>query len=1173
MSIIRRTLLLSISCALTVLPAFCQFATNLFLLPDSSASAPSLTALRTDPFTVLSTAPIQPTPFTLLLHPNGQKLYSIARSAQNTVVVLEATNPTVVLRNLNLGQAEAAALTPDGRRLLVAAGALHIVDTTTDTVLAQITGAGNAPTDIATSLDGTRAFVLSPSSQTLSAIDLTTNTVLSQNLPVSTTATGVSVGPDGFVYVSSLNLVQVIDGRTMTVLNRIQLNASPGKLIFTANGQYGLAVNRTPITGSTVLRFDLKERRLEGTIPAAGGVVLDRLVYASANRIYAVSKLQASVYLITNNPLTFSTAQLSGVDPAASVLDVAVSGEIPDSRFLFVTTPGRLYRLELTGNPPIVSGQVEAPQQPGPLVHVHPQTTGTPATVLAFNTEQTIDPGGVFQPLIARVTNSQGRPLAGVNVNFTSSNPGAAFQASSVTTNVEGWAQTTVTGPDGGGAFTVTATAGVGTSGPTGTYTLTVRSNSTGGPNADSLAIVRGQGQMIFEQFLVNDPLTVRFVNAQGQPVSGRPVTFALVAGSGVLTNAAFSGEIFGNPVCNGGTCTATTDDNGLASIGFRGDLLQPGFAYAQQSVRATSGEAQVEFFVTTIQTRLPNGGLAGQPSVERIQPTEGLISGRTGTTLPGAVQIRLVAISGPQAGQPIPNVGLRVTTENQDPLLGPVAACDGDGSVALTDPSGIATCNLRIRGRLGVVRLNVDIGASLSLGGGAINLEVLPGPPAVLRILGGNNQSGNPGQRLAQPMVAQVEDASGNILSGQAVTWEVVTPNSITLSNVVSVADANGRVSAFGTLGSIAGPNVVRLRAGTAVQNFTFTTNLTISQMNRISGDAQSTLVGRTFGTALVVEVRDERGNPVPNQAVAWTVVSGTATLSSASAPTDASGRSAVSVTAGNLAGTVVIRAALGSLAQSFTLTVTPPGPVFNAAGIVTTARNQPGVAPCGLATVYGTNIAPGVNGVVSTNFLGIGGLPLSYNGIEVLFGGRQAPIFALANQGGTESIIVQTPCELAPGTTSVLIRIPGAQAQVENVQVLPAAPGIFETPASGTQPSYAAIIRSDGSYVTPSNPARRGEVVYAAVTGLGQTEPGIVTNRIGFGNQSVSAPLVVGVNDSGVRLVSATYANGMVGVYWVGFQIPEDATPGLFRSFAVAAEGPNGLIFGNGSRIAAIQ
>jgi hypothetical protein len=70
------------------------------------------------------------------------------------------------------------------------------------------------------------------------------------------------------------------------------------------------------------------------------------------------------------------------------------------------------------------------------------------------------------------------------------------------------------------------------------------------------------------------------------------------------------------------------------------------------------------------------------------------------------------------------------------------------------------------------------------------------------------------------------------------------------------------------------------------------------------------------------------------------------------------------------------------------------------------------------------------------------------------------------------------------------------------------------------------------------------------------------------------VAVPLIVGVNDQGVRIVSANYAPGMIGVYWVAFEIPLDATPGLFRNFAIAADGGGGeLVFGNGSAIAAIQ
>ncbi len=1174
MSFIRRTLPLSACAALAALTAISQVPTNLYLLPNSSATTPTTTSFRTDPFSSFGSFPVQPGSSFLLMHPNGQKLYSVARSASDTLWVLDAANPATVLGRQSLGQAEAAVLSPDGRRLVIAAGALHIIDTTSDTRLAELTTAGNTPTDVAVALDGSRAFVLSPASRTLTAVDLNTNTVTGNPITVPGLSSGVAVGPDGLVYVSTVNLIQIIDGRTMTLLKEIQVNASPGKMVFTPDGLYGLAVNKTPITGTSLLMFDLPGQKLAGSIPQIQNVTIDRLVYAAGNRIYGISNQSATLYQITTSPLNINPPEFGGLSTLNNVTDLAVSGEVPNNRFLFVSTPGSMYRFDLSANPALASGQVAIPVQPGPLVHLNPQSTGTPTAMLAYNTAQTTTPGGTFLPLVARVTNSVGRPLFGVNVTFTTDNPNATIQGATVTTNAEGWAQTVVVAPATAGTFNVTATAGPGPNAPTATYVLTTASGSTGGTTTGLMSIVSGQGQMVSEQFLLTQPLLVRVRNSSGAPVSGQNVTFTLSAGAGTLSVSTFAGEVLEGTTCSGNTCTAATDAEGLAGVSFLATAVPPGFSFTQQTITASNGESTVNFIVTTLLSQLPgNVGSAAQPLVERLKPTDNLLIAQTGTTLNEAVQIRIVAAAGIQAGQPIPNVALRVRTENQDPALGPVAVCDGEGDVALTDSSGIGSCNLKVGGRLGLAGLNVNIGGTQSLGGSSINLEVRAGPPAVLRILQGNNQSGNPGQRLPVAFLVQVEDASGNVLPGQAVNWEVVTPNSITLSNIVAVADASGRVSALGTLGSVAGQNQVRVRAGSIVQTFNFTTNLTISQLNRVSGDGQTALVGRPFPSALVVEVRDERGNPVPNQTVTWSLVNGFATLSSASTPTDANGRATITATAGSSAGTVVIRAALGSLAQAFTLTVTPPGPVFNAAGIVTTARNQPGVAPCGLATVFGSNITPGVVGVVSTNFLGIGGLPMSYNGIELLFGGMPAPIFALANQSGAESIIVQTPCELAPGTTSVVIRIPGAQAQVDNVQVLPAAPGIFETPGSGSQPSYAAVIRSDGSYVTPTNPARRGEVVYAAVTGLGQTEPGIVTNRIGFGNQAVTAPLVIGLNDSGVRLVSATYANGMVGVYWIGFQIPEDAVPGLFRSFAVAAEGPNGLIFGNGSRIAAIQ
>jgi uncharacterized protein (TIGR03437 family) len=1175
MSFLRRTLQIGVSAALAALSVSGQTVTNLYLLPNLSSTSPVTTSFRTDPFTVLNSFTVQPGASFLLLHPNGQKLYSVARSGFETLWVLDAANPANVSKKQSLGQAEAALFSPTGTRLIVVAGSVHVFDTSNDTLLSSVATPGGTLTDAAVSLDGSRAFILAPQTNRLYAFDLNTNSFTGTPVTVPGQSTGVAVGPDGLVYVSTVNLVQIIDGRTMTVVKEIQLNATPTKLAFTPDGRFALAGNRTPVTGSSVLFFDLQNQRLEGSIPNIN-TIIDRIVFAAGNRFYAVSTQNASLYEITISPLNINPPSFSGLGQINNVTDIVVSHEVPNARFMFIATPGSIYRIDMTANPGLGAGQVAIPAQPGPLVYVAPQTTGTPTVLLTYNNTQTTTPGGTYRPIRARVTDSQGRPLFGVNVVFTSDNSAVQISGATATTNVLGYAEATVTAPATPGTFTITATAGPGPNAPTGTYILTSSTGSTGGGGATgkSLRIVSGHAQLVGEQFLLTEPLVVEVLDNTGKPVVGQTVTFTLANGFGTMATSTNTGVAIPNLTCSGNTCTATTDDKGRASVSFLASGVPPGSSFSQQTIAAATAEATVNFIITTYLTVLPGGtGQAPQPFVERIKPVERLLVGQTGTVLKEAVQIRIVAAAGVQVGQPIPNVALRAETENQDPLLGPTAVCEGDGNVALSDSTGLATCNLKIGGRLGVVPLKVNIGGAIGLGGTSILLEVRPGPPAALRIIQGNNQNGASGVRLPLAFVAEVTDSSGNTLPGQSVTWEVATPNSITLSNVVSVSDSNGRVSALGTLGTVPGTNAVRVRIGNIVQNFNFTVNIQITQLNLISGSNQTVLVNQAF-QPLVVEVRDERNAPVAGQTVTWTLVSGSANLSSTSATTDSSGRATIGVTAGNQAGAVTIRANLGNLTQTFTLTVRPPGPVFNANGIVTTARNQPGVSPCGMATIFGSNIAPGVNGVLYASSYGIGGLPLTVNNVEVLFGTVQAPIFALTNSGGAESIVVQVPCEVAaPGRVAVTIRIPGATATVENVQVFRAAPGIFETVPGPGQRAYAAVIRPDGSYVTPANPASRGETVQVAVTGLG-TVGMSVTNRVGLGNQTITTPIVVGVNDAGVRIVAAYYATSLIGVYWVAFEIPADATPGTYRNLAIAAESPTGeLIFSNPTTIAAIQ
>lgn len=1148
--------------------------TNLFLLPNTSSSTGTITGFRLDPFSTISSFTGQPGASFFFINAAGTKYYSVARSGSDTLMVFEAANPANILRRQNLAQAEAAVMSPDGRRLLIAANnGLHIVDTTTDNVLNLVSDVGNTPTDIGVAQDASRAWVLSPTSNRLTAVDLNTNSAVGTPLTIPGASTGVAVGYNGLVYVTTANRLYEIDGRAMTIRAEIPLNARPGKIAFTPDGRYGLMVNQTPVTGSSVILIDLLSRTVAGTIPNFN-VTLDSLTVASNNRVYAISTQRQELFEISVSPLNINPPTFANIGTPNNVTALAASSEWPNPRFLFAVTPGSIIRLDNSSFPPSGSGAAAIPANPGALAFAAPAATGTATQMTGYNNNQTTAVGTAYQPLITRVFNSFGQPLQGVPVTFTTDNGNAQIQGATVVTNVEGYAVTTVIAPSTPGTFSVTATAGPGAGAPTFLYTLTTGSNTGGGVPTGALTIVRGQGQLVQEQFQIREPLTVQLRDVQGRPAVNQTITFAIQTGSGTFNTSTSDGTLITGATCTGNVCTVQTDADGRAAIGFIATSVNPGSSYAQQTITATNGSATVNFILTTILGQLLGGGSASPPVVERIKPIERTIVGQAGTTVSEAIQVRVIVVSGPQSGQLIPNVSLRATTNNTAES-GPTATCVGESGVAMTDSGGTATCNLALGGRLGTAPLEVIVGGSINLGGTSLIVDVRPGPPSTVRLVQGNNQSGLPGERLRLAFVGEISDAFGNVLPNVGGQWEVQTPNSITLANVVSTSDANGRVSALGTLGTVAGSNIVRFRTGNISAAFAFTVNISITGLRIVSGDAQTTITNQAFPQALVVQVVDDRGQPAANQAVSFNVASGSASLSANSATTNSSGQASINVTAGPNPGPITIRAVLNNLSQTFNLTSRLPGPVFSVNNVVNAASNQPGLVPCGIATIFGSGIAPGVVGVIPANLLGFGGLPLILNGVEVVFDGQQAPIFAVANQGGQESVVFQTPCNLTPGTqVSATVRVSGGTTTTSGIPVLRTQPGIFETNPGGGVRRYAAVQRPDGSWVTPQNPASRGEILRVLVTGLGAVSPTTGTNRAGLPGQVVQAPMIVGVNDQGVRLVSAEYAVGMMGVYVVSFELPLDAVAGPYRNLAVAAESQNGeLLFSNGSAIAAVQ
>lgn len=684
----------------------------------------------------------------------------------------------------------------------------------------------------------------------------------------------------------------------------------------------------------------------------------------------------------------------------------------------------------------------------------------------------------------------------------------------------------------------------------------------TGFASAQSVSIVSGNGQLVCpvcpaivtQQFA---PLVVQVNDANGQPVAaGTTVTWAAAPTTGTAPQ----------------TAQTATDDHGQASFNFVPVFPNNGSTFTQTPVKATALNASANFIETTIVPSQQTPGVA--PVQITLQSPGQALTGSAGQTSSTPIKVQVTGLLGG-----IANVAVQlVSGPSPAPTVACAAAAGQQPGTVLTDATGLATCNPVFGGVIGSGSYYVAVGGTYVTFTPAA-LTVTAGPPAVVKIVSGNNQSANPGAAAPLSLVAQVTDLGGNPSAGAAVTWNV-TQGSATLSNTTTTSNSIGQVSTRVTAGSGGGQILIQVSVPNTTATATFTLNVksVITDFEKLSGDNQAAQQGKAFAEPLVVQVNNQ-GQPVEGVAVTFVVTSGSAALSALTAATDAQGQAQVSVTAGQTLGPVVITASIGGstlAALTFNLNVAN-GPVFSSAGVTNTAGFQPGfISPCGLATIFGSGFATGLQGFVST----VIAPQFQVAGVTVQFGNAGAPILSVVNQNGQESVTVQVPCEVVPADNVPLtVSIAGGGSTTVNVPVLSISPGLFQTTMSDGK-MRAVLVRPDGSYVSLENPARRGEIIRMYATGLGQTTPPLVTGQTvplvedASGNLvpqdlPVNAQVVIGVNNAGVRVVSAKYAYGMAGVYEVQFEIPPDTAPGNDAPFAIAVYQGTNLLFGNPSAI----
>jgi len=1134
-------------CAFGVaLSALSLQAQDLYVLPGAGSPSGEIQAFVTNPLTTFRTFSAGLGSFALLPNLHASKFFVVASSPIDSIVYTDATFlSTTEVANLS-PSATQAIVTPDGNLLAVAAGTLHLYDTATNAELISggvSPGSGFSTFAVAASLDSATIFALASSSSAktsqLAAIGTTTYAAAA-TLAISQPATAVSVGPNGLVYVSLPNQILEIDPATLqpTFNGAISVSGTPGPLVFTPDGQYAIGVNQSTY-GNSLLIASLATHT--ATDPSLGLPELTSLLVTGVDTILALSN--QGLYQITiSTPV--SVVQIGG--GLTGVVAVTASNDVPAGAHstvdtVFLVSANTVYQYNPATRAILPSPQPAAPNiTPGVLTYVVPPVTATasrPGILLAYGTNQTILPSATSQPLVVQVLDANNFPISGFTVQFQSSTPGATLSATSAITGANGYALTYLTAPAAPGPISVTATAG--SLAAIFPIDVSTTAQGSGGP---SLAIVAGQGQLMLADTstmggpLYGSPLQVLATDANGNPIVGLPVTFSVPSSAGTIQ---VNGAGSASQVVN-------TNSAGVATVDFQTTSLSSDNdqGYLQALVTASAANTNaVTFYITAV---------SGEPtpSIYLPAPAPGTtLTGSEGSTLLGGVKAQVIS----SAGVGIPNVSLSLNDGNANPSLAPTVACNGPGGFVLTNSAGIASCDVVFGPRLGSGTFSASIGYTHT-SNFPIPFLVTAGAPGTLQITQGNNQSGNPGQKLPLPLSVHVADSGGNTLIGAAVNWQVLTAGAVTLSNAESTTDNNGNASATATLGAIGGVAQVQATAGTASATFTLNVVIPTVGIEKVSGDQQSVLIDNAFPSPLTVEVVDSSGNGVPDTQVNFQVTSGVATLGTSSAITGSTGQASTTVTAGATPGTIVVTATSFGFSVNFTLTAQPMGPsnitILNGASF----NLNTGISPGGIATIRGTGILPGVQGLLPAAN-SAGQLPTTFSGVTVTFNGTAAPIYYVQDTNGADQVTVQVPFEVQPGP-AVALTVDVASSSVPAtvmVEVKPVAPGVFTSNYDGK--NYAVAVRPDGSQVSPTNPAQRGENLEFYVTGLGQVTPPIATGAAGVSNQAIVAPLVVGLDNGGAPLISAVYGPGLIGVYVVTLQVPADAPTGPYQPVGIIA------------------
>jgi hypothetical protein len=327
--------------------------------------------------------------------------------------------------------------------------------------------------------------------------------------------------------------------------------------------------------------------------------------------------------------------------------------------------------------------------------------TGANTIVMASGEGQSAPVGTALGlPLVVQVTDGFGNPVSGVTVNWAAVGGGEVSSASTLT-DINGEASVTRTlGPTAGEQQTQASAEGLNGSPVTFTHTATAG-------NASTVTIISGNNQEAPAGSQLPQPLVVRVLDEQGNPIVGRPVSWVVGDGGGTP-----------NPP------TSNTNGEGLASTSW--------------TLGSTPGDNTLNAVVSGVGTAMFNASGTGTGSPSNLavvtQPPSSVTVGATLSPAP-VVQIR------DNAGHDLAVPGVEVTAS----VSSGRGQLDGTRTVA-TDASGRATFgDLRISGASGSHRLIFAADGYRSVTSNKIEVE----KASTTTTISQSSQSSNSGEQV----------------------------------------------------------------------------------------------------------------------------------------------------------------------------------------------------------------------------------------------------------------------------------------------------------------------------------------------------------------------------------------------------------------------------------------